>query len=331
MRLRPLSRGELRGPLPGVLLAAAFLVVTLLSLRPLIGVDRLLNFAFEKAWPQFDPLMSAFAKFGQRGLLLPLLFGLAIFLARRRRLWEPVVITLVSVLTVNFVVGVLKLATARDKPVTGDPMFFEQGVLYPSGHAANAIMYFGLAVFLVRRYGRADGPLARTLLVLTWVACCAQLTALLYLQLHWFTDIVGGLLLGGAVLRSTVYDRGLIRRLSTFAEHVLHRLLLAWKRRRERGKAVATAQPAAVVNGTPPPLPLPTHVPRYEPERDDADTRERRGPPVNGAGGANGANGGSEVNGVNGVNGANGANGVKGAAPDVPAVPGVVREAKPGD
>src|SRR5262245_41305221 len=112
VRFRPKSLVELRGPLPGVLLAAAFTVVTLLSLGPLIGIDRLLNFAFERAWPQFDPLMEVLAKFGQRGLLLPLLFGLAIFLARRRRQWEPIVITLVSLLTANFVVGVLKLATA---------------------------------------------------------------------------------------------------------------------------------------------------------------------------------------------------------------------------
>jgi membrane-associated phospholipid phosphatase len=235
--VRRTAAGLWRGSLPGAVLTAAFLVVTLLSLGPLIRVDRLLNFAFEKAWPQFDPFMVALAKFGQRGLLLPLLFGLAIFLARRRRTWQPLVITLVSVLTVNFVVGVLKLATARDKPVTGDPMFFEQGVLYPSGHAANAIMYFGLSVFLVRAYGRADGLLARVLLVLTWVACLAQLVALTYLQLHWFTDIVGGLLLGGAVLRSTVYDRGLVRRLSTLAEQMLHRLLGWWRRwRRSRAE-----------------------------------------------------------------------------------------------
>lgn len=242
--VRP-TAGLWRGPLPSVVLAVAFVVVTLLSLGPLIRLDRLLNFAFEKAWPQFDPFMVALAKFGQRGLLLPLLFGLAIFLARRRRSWQPLVITLVSVLMVNFVVGVLKLATARDKPVTGDPMFFEQGTLYPSGHAANSIMYFGLAVFLVRAYGRADGLLARVLLVLTWVACVAQLLALTYLQLHWFTDIVGGLLLGGAVLRSTVYDRGLVRRLSGFAEHVLQLLLERWRRwrasrRGEPGRATAT-------------------------------------------------------------------------------------------
>ena len=320
MRVRLKSLEELRGPLPGALLAAAFTVVTLLSLRPLIGVDRLLNFAFERAWPQFDPLMSVLAKFGQRGLLLPLLFGLAIFLARRRRLWEPIVITLVSVLTVNFMVGVLKLATARDKPVTGDPLFFQQGVLYPSGHAANAIMYFGLAVFLVRRYGKADGPLARGLLVLTWVACCASMITLLYLQLHWFTDIVGGLLLGGAVLRSTVYDRGLIRRLSMFAEHLRQLFFAAWKRRRERGRTAETAQtarPPAVVNGTPSPLPPATHVPRQEPERDDAG--DARGAHVNGTSGSGG------------VNGAGGLNGVNGAARDVPVVPGVVREPQPGD
>jgi membrane-associated phospholipid phosphatase len=235
--------GVLRGPLPGVLLMIAFAIVTVLSFRPLLAIDRRLNYPFEEAWPQFDLLIEGLEKFGQRGLLLPLLFGLALYLARQRRTWQPVVITLVSVLTVNLAVGTVKLATARPKPVSGDPQFFEHGVLYPSGHAANAIMYFGLAVVLVRWYAnRPDGPLARSLLVLTWVACASQLVSLLYLQAHWFTDIVGGLLLGGAVLRSTVYERGLVRRLSDFAELVLERILDAWRRRRA-SQSPAPAEP----------------------------------------------------------------------------------------
>ena len=222
LRGRPLPPA-VRGALPGLLLWTSFVVLTLLSLRPLMKVDRLLNYAFEKAWPSLDPFMSVLAKFGQRGLLLPLLLGLALFLARRRRTWQPVIVTMVSVLTANFVVGVVKIATARDKPVTGDPKFFEQGMLYPSGHAANAIMYFGLAVFLVRTYHKANSVWARVLLALTWFACSASMVSLLYRQLHWFTDIVGGLLVGGAVLRSTAYERGFVRRLSEFAEKVLAR------------------------------------------------------------------------------------------------------------
>ena len=223
------SSGVLHGRLPGVLLAACYVVFTLLSLQPLLGLDRLLNVPFDESWPQLEPLVSPLGMLGQRGLILPLLFGLALYLARRRRTWEPLIIAGVSSLVLNLVVGVCKLVTARAKPITGDPAFFEQGVLYPSGHAANAIMYFGLAVFLTRRFGNRDGAAARLLLVLTWVACGAMMVRLLYYQLHWFTDIVGGLLIGGAVLRSTVYEWGLVRRLSEHTERSAHRLFAAWR------------------------------------------------------------------------------------------------------
>lgn len=262
LRRRPLPPG-VRGALPGAVLWVAFVVLTLLSLRPLMKVDRLLNYAFDKAWPALDPFMAVLAKFGQRGILLPLLCGLAIFLARRRRTWQPVILTLVSLLTANFVVGVVKLATARDKPVTGDPKFFEQGMLYPSGHAANAILYFGLAALLVRTYHKANSVWVRVLVALTWFACSASMVSLLYRQLHWFTDIVGGLLVGGAVLRSTAYDRGLVRRLSEFAERVLERIRQAWRSRRgSKAQAPAAGAHAAEpvspvttpVNGDPKPL-----------------------------------------------------------------------------
>ena len=71
---------------------------------------------------------------------------------------------------------------------------------YPSGHASNAIFIWGVVAYLIYRYAHVDrykGRLASAgvgLLALT--VCVVSLLR----NTHWFLDLFGGLLLGGALL-----------------------------------------------------------------------------------------------------------------------------------
>lgn len=205
----------------GLALTASFALVTLLFLGPLQAVDVELNRPWRQSWPELRDPVRLVVRLGQRAVCLPLLFAVAVYAARRARSWRPVVLSVVAVVTLNLAVGLLKLATGRDTPRTGDPDFFQDGIIYPSGHSANAVLVYGLAAYLAYRFLPDRPLLARGLLVLTIGVSLAMLGCSLYLRTHWLSDLVAGWLVGGAVLASAVQERGLLHRITELAVRTL--------------------------------------------------------------------------------------------------------------
>jgi hypothetical protein len=76
--------------------------------------------------------------------------------------------------------------------------------MYPSGHTANILVVYGLCFHLIAHYGQIS---ARTKRILLWAVCVLSVvmfTTSLTMRWHWFSDLVGGFLVGGAVLALTV-------------------------------------------------------------------------------------------------------------------------------
>lgn len=73
---------------------------------------------------------------------------------------------------------------------------------YPSGHMMRTVLVYGLGAFVVRRL--APGWARR--LAAPSAAVVVGLMALdrVYLGVHWQSDVVGGLLIGGAALAATI-------------------------------------------------------------------------------------------------------------------------------
>ena len=190
----------------GLALAGFLLLVfggfTALAMGRLSSIDTYFNLAPPP--PGWVPVLHALDRIGQRAVCLPVLALVIFGCVRHSGSWRPVWLALVSVFVLNLLVLVLKLGLGRAQPDTADPSFFAGGMAYPSGHTANILLVYGLAVYLADRYG----VVPRRVLVGLWsgVFLLSVLMVLTSLTLnwHWFADLVAGLLVGGAVLQATI-------------------------------------------------------------------------------------------------------------------------------
>ena len=183
-------------------LALVFVGFTLLAMEPLMALDAYFN--LKPPPPAWVPVLQLLDRVGQRAVCLPLLALVIWACCRKQRSWRPAVIAVGSVLCLNLVVGVLKLSFGRGQPAPADPSFFIGGMAYPSGHTANIVLVYGLAVYLLARYY----GVTRAEYAVLWsaVAALSVLMVIVSLSLnwHWFADLIAGLIVGGAVLELTV-------------------------------------------------------------------------------------------------------------------------------
>ena len=148
-----------------------------------------------------------FNSLGQGGwLLMPVTFGLAVVVGLRTRSVRPLLVGVGAFVLTSFTIGPMKLLLDRGYPHNFELAHPEElfsdpatGMAYPSGHVANAIVWYGaialLLAALLRTLGRpaATPALYRAIRVGPPAVVFCTTT---YLGWHWITDSVAGLLLG---------------------------------------------------------------------------------------------------------------------------------------
>lgn len=142
---------------------------------------------------------------GLRSVTAIFLLITAFFISRRFKSWRPINLSILSLLLLNLFVGASKLLFGRTKPSTGFDLFFtDSGLSYPSGHAANALLTWGIMAYLIFRYSHKEpfeGFRLTWFVSLVTVGVCL---ASLYRNTHWFSDLLGGLFIGAALLVSII-------------------------------------------------------------------------------------------------------------------------------
>jgi membrane-associated phospholipid phosphatase len=182
---------------------AGFIVVTqqVITNGPLIALDAKIANANRTNFPSWiDFILMRIDDLGLRGLTGTALMIAAIYIARRFKTWRPLNLAILSLIALNVTVGLSKLLIGRTKPQLNVDLIYAGGLSYPSGHASNAILSWGVLAYLIYRYAHVDryrGRLASTGVALVSLSVCI---VSLFRNTHWLSDLVGGLFIGAALL-----------------------------------------------------------------------------------------------------------------------------------
>jgi len=194
------------------LVAAALLAVAYVALTMAIAggefntLDRQVLQAMSSVWSEpLHPLFQAIAELGGLELTTILMIGLAVFLFRRgfgADAWAVLAFVAAQGLEVLYKANLQHLGPPRSVSHADGPSITElvsqSGPLansFPSGHMVRAVIAYGLIAFVVNRL--APWPLARALAFPIATAIIVLLAFdRLYLDVHWESDVLGGLLLG---------------------------------------------------------------------------------------------------------------------------------------
>jgi membrane-associated phospholipid phosphatase len=138
---------------------------------------------------------------GLRWVTSAILLITTILISKRFNSWRPVNLSLLALFLLNLTVGASKLLFGRTKPSTGYDLFFtDSGLSYPSGHAANAILSWGMLAYLIFRYSHKEPFEGMRLTWFVSIVTIGVCLASLYRNTHWFSDLLGGLFIGSALL-----------------------------------------------------------------------------------------------------------------------------------
>ncbi|MEY3859417.1 MAG: hypothetical protein RL568_847 [Actinomycetota bacterium] len=190
-----------------LLLFFGFLAVTqqVLTNGPLVAYDRELN---SQPKPQFEGfsgfVLRRLDDLGLRGVTATVLLIAAAFIAYNFKTWRPLNLAVLSLLLLNVTVGGSKILLGRTKPRDGFDLLHAGGMSYPSGHASNAVLSWGILAYLIYRYAKVDryqGRLASAGVALITLTVC---TVSLIRHTHWFSDLLGGVFIGSALLVAVI-------------------------------------------------------------------------------------------------------------------------------
>jgi undecaprenyl-diphosphatase len=193
-----------------VVVSVAFIALTIaITAGVFTSLDLHVADAMHSLWqPSLHPLFQAIAELGGVELTTILMLGLLVFL------WQggfgsDALVVLVFIAAQGFELfykynlihpGPPRSISQADGPSISELVTGRIGAgSFPSGHIMRAVIVYGLIAFVVRRL--STSPLVRALAApIAIVIIVLVAIDRLYLDVHWESDVIGGMLLGAIAL-----------------------------------------------------------------------------------------------------------------------------------
>ncbi len=146
-------------------------------------------------------LLLALDDLGLRSLTATCLLVTAVLITYKYKSWRPINFSLAALLLLNGVVGVAKIVFGRTKPRLNVDIY-HSGIVgsYPSGHSSNALLTWGALAYLLYRYTAFGAKRSLALYSIVGVITATVCLVSLIRNTHWFSDLIGGVFLGGSIL-----------------------------------------------------------------------------------------------------------------------------------
>ena len=143
----------------------------------------------------FDWLMNAVSFLGKTVPSIVIVVTVVVLLFIFRRRLESLFVLLLA-LSGEGVTSLFKFLVDRPRP-GGD--LLAGGTSFPSGHVVYSVVFFGFLAYLAPRLIKWP-RVARTVQVILILLILLGGVSRVYLERHWPSDVLGGLLLGGLLL-----------------------------------------------------------------------------------------------------------------------------------
>ncbi len=151
------------------------------------------------------PIMYAVSFISSQLPATGIVVSVAIWLGKSKRRLESILTGSATAISLLTIVPAVKSIVDRPRPSPElvQVMMPTQGESFPSGHAVYAIVFYGFLFYLTPKL-ISRPVLARALQAFLVVLIGLTMASRIYLGAHWFSDILGGLFLGGLVLTATI-------------------------------------------------------------------------------------------------------------------------------
>jgi membrane-associated phospholipid phosphatase len=200
-----------------VVLSIGFIALTIaVSGGAFTELDRQVAQAMHDAWqPSLGVVFQLIAELGSIELTTAIMLGLSIYLWRSGFGSDALVFVVfiaASIFELYYKLNLPHLQPPRSIAQTDGPslsILFASaegiGNSFPSGHVMRAVIAYGLLAFVIRRLSPV--PWIRQAAVIGAIVIIALVSFdRLYLDVHWESDVIGGLVLGAiALLAGTVW------------------------------------------------------------------------------------------------------------------------------